>query len=327
MPRVVLTAVVLIVLLVGGSRSVAAQESLAAAKDLYAAANYEDALKMLRGLELTEPAEKLEGAQYQVFCLIALDRMPEAEKVVEEILAADPLYAPDTSEASPRVVQTFDSVRGKVAPALTKDLYTEGKAALERKERALAIQKFELLLKVIERSGETENTLLGELKLLATGYVDLARAMPAPKPAPPLNPVPAIGNSPVNGNGNGTHTNGVADGDGSRAGSAPANGAPAGATVLPAGFVAAVPLTERFPPYDPKFLGRGATFKGSIRLRISADGRVEQAEIVQPIHQFYDARLLDAAQLWRYRPATMKGVPVVSERTVIVQLKQETPNP
>jgi TonB family protein len=87
-----------------------------------------------------------------------------------------------------------------------------------------------------------------------------------------------------------------------------------------------VPLTERFPPYDPKFIGRGAEYRGSIRLQISAAGRVEKADIVQPIHQFYDRRLLDAALQWRYRPATMKGVPIASERTVIVQLKQELPS-
>lgn len=345
MPRVVITTVALLALFVGAARSVSAQESLAAAKDLYAAASYEEALKMLRGLELTEAAEKREGEQYQVFCLIALDRMPEAEEVVAQILQSDPLYSPNKDEASPRVVQMFDAVRAKAAPGLAKDLFADGKAAMEKKEREVALQKFELLLKVIERSGGTENTLLDELKLLATGYVGLARAMAPAKPAavPTLPPstTAANGNSaPPNGNGtpsangsvangNGSHTNGTGNpSNGTGTGSTPANGSPAGGTtVLPAGFVPAVPLTERFPPYDPKFLGRANQYKGSIRLRISADGRVENAEIVQSIHQFYDARLLDAALTWRYRPATLKGVPLASERTVVVQLKQEQPNP
>ena len=342
MPRFVLTSLALVALLVGASPSVSAQETLAAAKALYAEASYEDALKMLRNLELTDASEKVEGQQYQVFCLIALDRMPEAEKVVQEILDTDPLYAPNKDEASPRVVQLFDTIRTKAAPALAKDLFADGKAALERKERDAAVQKFELLLKVIERSGERDNTLLNELKLLADGYVDLARAIPAAKPAAPpaapANPaasngtgapsaVPTNGNgAPANGapaNGNGDHAGGAPNG-----GSAPSNASQAGGTtVLPAGFVAAVPLTERFPPYDPKFIGRGADYKGTIRLQITADGRVEKADIVQSIHQFYDRRLLDAAMQWRYRPATLKGVPIASERTVIVQLKQEPPTP
>ena len=339
MPRFAITTIALVALFVGASRSVSAQETLAAAKELYAAASYEDALKVLRGLELTDAAEKIEGQQYQVFCLLALDRMPEAEKVVQEILDSDPLYSPNTDEASPRVVQMFDSVRTKAAPALAKDLFADGKAALDRKEREVAVRKFELLLKVIERSGETENTLLNELKLLAGGYVDLAKAMspakPAATPSTPAN-APAMTNGngapaavPTNGTGaapNGAATNGTANSSNgsSNGGSTPANASPAGSTtVLPAGFVPAVPLTERFPPYDPKFIGRGAEYKGSIRLQIGADGRVEKADIVQPIHQFYDRRLLDAALQWRYRPATLKGVPIASERTVIVQLKQE----
>lgn len=336
MPRFVITTVALLALLAGASRSVAAQETLAAAKELYAGASYEEALKILRGLELTDPAEKVEGAQYQVFCLIALDRMPEAEKVVEQILDSDPLYAPDTTEASPRVVQMFDAIRAKAAPTLAKGLFTDGKEALDRKEREVAVQKFELLLKVIERSGDTGNTLLSELKLLADGYVDLARAMAPTKPAAPANSTVSNGNgapsgaaTPTNGygvppvaaptNGNGDSSNGS-----SANGTPPANGSPAGSTtVLPAGFVPAVPLTERFPPYDPKFIGRGMEYKGTIRLKIAVDGTVEGAEIVQSIHQFYDRRLLDAALQWKYRPATMRGVPIASERTVIVQLKQE----
>lgn len=327
MMRLAFTLVALVVALAVAAGSAAGQETLQAAKDLYAAAAYEDALKILRGRELSNPAEKLEAAQYEVFCLIALDRLPEAEQAVEHILDADPLYSPDVDEASPRVVQMFDAVRVKAAPALATDLFTAGKAALERQEREIALQKFELLLKVIERSGDTDSLLLSELKLLAVAYAGLVRGTPAAR-SPLVDAGGAAGSGPTS-TGTQAPNPTEASGDDVPAASAAAD-APASmesAPPLPAGFVPPVPLTETLPAYDPRFIGARAESKGSIRLKITAEGRVESAEIVQSIQGFYDRRLLDAAARWRYRPATLRGVPIASERTVVVQLKQDQPTP
>jgi tetratricopeptide (TPR) repeat protein len=293
MTRCILTIITLIGITAGIPRSVAAQDSLAAAKDLYAAAAYEDALKVLGRIE--EPQQKIQNAQYQVFCLIALDRHVEAERVIQRMLEADPLFAPDREEASPRVQETFERVRAQMAPRLARALYAEAKAAFERKEHDSALEKFELVLQIAQRAGETENTLLSELELLAGGFVDLARAAVAAQAPATLAFTSA---SPP------------------AAPTAPGAGA--------AALTPAVPIVERFPPWNPYgFAGRGLQFKGKIRLQISAAGSVEAAEIVEAIHPTYDQRLLSAAASWKYEPARRGGVPVPSERVVLVNLKEQ----
>src|SRR5688500_9779456 len=114
MARLIVSIITLIGIVSGVTRPVAAQETLAAAKDLYAAAAYEDALKVLARID--DPQQKTQNAKYQVFCLIALDRHAEAAGVIERMLEADPLYTPDREEASPRVQETFERVRAQIAP-------------------------------------------------------------------------------------------------------------------------------------------------------------------------------------------------------------------
>lgn len=294
MKRWAVTIITLIGIAGGGLRSVAAQETLAAAKDLYAAAAYEDALKVLARIE--DPQQKTQNAKYQVFCLIALDRHAEAAGVIERMLEADPLFTPDREEASPRVQETFERVRAQIAPRLARALYADAKAAFERKEHDSALEKFELLLQIIERAGAAEDTLLGEFKLLAGGFVVLARAAAAAK-APPT-PSSATAPAPA---------------------PAPAPSAPADSVLTPA-----KPILEQFPPWNPiGFAGRGQQFHGMLRLRISADGRVEAAELVDPVHPAYDQQLLRAAASWKYQPALRRGAPVQSERVVAIHLKQD----
>lgn len=302
MTRWAVAIITLIGIVSGVTRSVAAQETLAAAKDLYAAAAYEDALKVLARIE--DPQQKTQNAKYQVFCLIALDRHAEAAGVIERMLEADPLFTPDREEASPRVQETFERVRAQIAPRLARALYADAKGAFERKEHDSALKKFELLLQIIERAGAGEDTMLGEFKVLAGGFLELARAAAATAKAPasPSSPVP--GPVPAATPTTPTTSPGAANGD----------------SVL----TPAVPILEQFPPWNPiGFTGRGQQFHGMLRIRISADGRVEAADLVDPVHPSYDQTLLRAAANWKYQPARRGGAPVQSERVVAVQLKQE----
>jgi tetratricopeptide (TPR) repeat protein len=288
-----LIAVFVIALALAGHSPAAAQtpagpvasDSLDAAKGLYAAASYEAALEMLTRLK---PAS--EHAAYEVFCLIALDRVPAAEKRIQEILELDPLFAPDREEASPRVLEMFDKVRTFIAPRLARGLYVDGKAAFDRKESEVALKKFELLLQIIERAGAADS-VLADLKLLASGYLDLAKAAVAPPPAP--------------------------------AAAAPAASAPVPQPEEP--VTPPVPISETFPPWEPSRFGvtRGQAFQGVIRVTVSDTGRVLTATIVESIHPSYDQPLLDAAAKWRYKPGRRGAVPVESERLVAVRLKPE----
>jgi TonB family protein len=303
MTRWIVSIITLVGIAGGFSRSVAAQETLAAAKDLYAAAAYEDALKVLARME--DPQQKVENAKYQAFCLIALDRHAEAEGVIERMLEADPLFAPDREEVSPRVQETFERVRAQVAPRLARTLYADAKAAFERKEHDSALEKFELVLQIIERAGESEDPLLGEFKLLAGGFVQLARAAVTAE-APPASSAPTGSAATV-----------------PAPPPAPTESAPAAPAAAEVAFAPAVPIEEVFPPWNPiGFAGRGHQFSGVIRVRISAAGLVESAEIVKPIHPSYDQQLVRAAADWKYEPARRGGTPLPSERLVAVNLKQ-----
>jgi TonB family protein len=134
---------------------------------------------------------------------------------------------------------------------------------------------------------------LTELRLLASGFLDLSRALRSKE----AEPVPAT--------------------------TAPAAAAvPPAAASKPVEIVPATAIKQTMPPWTPgDGVSRQATFVGEIRVRISALGRVDGAEIVRSVHPVYDRLLLTAAKSWEYQPATRNGVATASEQVVQVQLK------
>src|SRR5687767_11803127 len=150
-------------------------DSVQSVKELYAAAAYEDALALVGRVQTDRPDPELE--QYRAFCLFALGRSAEAHTAIERLVAIDPLYVPDAAEISPRVQEAFTQARQRALPDVAKRLYIEAKAALERKDRGAAIMGFEKLLRIIETARPGAETL-SEMKLLASGFLDLSRAIP-----------------------------------------------------------------------------------------------------------------------------------------------------
>ena len=259
-----------------------AQETLQHVKDLYASAAYEDALGVLARLQ--NPAQRLEIERYRVFCLIALDRTAEAERAIQGILSEDPLYTPD--EAPPSILELFKRVKREVAPQLARSLYTDGKAAMDRQEQDEAIRKFEQLLQLTDDPAVRDETIVSELRLLAAGFLDLARASARAKAEPKMEADPA----PV--------------------------------AVAPVVVTPPIPIRQELPrwvPYDAAT--KQAEFKGAVKVSISAEGKVEKAEIVTPTDRQYDRELLNAARGWEYQPATRNGVAVASEKIVSVYLR------
>ena len=159
------------------------QETLQHVKDLYASAAYEDALGVLARLQ--SPDQRLEIERYRVYCLIALDRPAEAEKAILGILSEDPLYSPE--DAAPRVVDLFKRVKRQATPQIARSLYNDGKAAMARKEQERAMRKFEQLLQLTEDAEIRNDTLISELRMLASGFL-ISRG-PAHRPRRP-NPRP-----------------------------------------------------------------------------------------------------------------------------------------
>src|SRR5687768_6296139 len=100
----------------------AADDTLAAARDMYAAAAYEDALVVLNRLRAggTSGEESRVIDQYRAFCLLALGRATDAERAIESIIVADPLFEPAGDEVSPRDRTAFSEVRKRVLPTIVQ---------------------------------------------------------------------------------------------------------------------------------------------------------------------------------------------------------------
>jgi TonB family protein len=257
--------------------------SLQSVKDLYASAAYEDALTAVAKLDAAAP--NMEADEYRVYCLVALGRLDEADKAVEDVLTARPEYHASSAEASPRIQALFAKVRRRIGPALVKRMYQQAKAAMDKKDREEAIAQFEAMLRIAEDPDVRDEPSIAELKELGTGFLELSRAMA--KPTPPA-------------------------------------AAPSAAPVRPAVIVPPVALRQQLPGWVPDPVSRATEFHGSVRVQISAEGKVTDAEMTKSVHPAYDQLILRAARGWLYEPARKDGVPIPSEKTVQIAV---TPPP
>jgi protein TonB len=261
-----------------------AQNAIEKARTLYASAAYEDALIELGRTSL--PPENVEVAQYRVLCLLALERTAEAETVIEALIRSKPDFAPNPEDTPPRALEAYARVRRRVMPVLARRMYVDAKAAFTAKDRARAIDAFGELVALLEREGTADETL-SEMRLLAAGFLDLSKALPAAE-EPKVDEEVQAEPEPVK----------------------------------PPEIVKPVPISQDLPRWVPAdAMSRQNEFTGVVRIQISETGSVLAAEMVKPIHPGYDRVLLDAARRWTYNPALRDGVPVVSEHLVEVKLR------
>ena len=174
----------------------AADNTLAAARDLYAAAAYEEALTILNQLsEGTHvPDEERAIQQYRAFCLLALGRTADAEQAIAAVVAVQPRYQPGESDVSPRVRTTFAEVRRRVLPTVIQQQYAIAKSSYDRKNYAEAAERFNYVLDVMndpEVRPVAAQPPLSDLRVLATGFRDLAVSAATPPPAPKPQPAAA----------------------------------------------------------------------------------------------------------------------------------------
>jgi tetratricopeptide (TPR) repeat protein len=279
-------------LMFGGSPG--PQDSLQAAKDLYASAAYEDALAILSRLQRADPparADALEQVQqYRAFCLIALSRLEEAQQAIESVVTANPMYVPSAVDVPPRIQEAFARTRKQLLPEIARQQYILAKRALDRKDRDAAVSGFEGVVRLIDGAGPEAADALDELRFLAAGFLDLSKAMGVP----PREPAPAQAD-PV---------------------------APVRSLEPPLEVTPPIVIRQVLPRWIPTdAASRQATFVGAIRVSITATGFVENAQMLRPAHPSYDPLLLEAAKSWEYQPARRGGVAVPSDRVVEVQLK------
>src|SRR4051812_28852683 len=125
---------------------------LAAARDLYASARYDEALAVLNGMRPGDGVapDRKAVEQYRSLCLLALGRGTEAESAIAAVVTADPLFVPAEADASPRVRLAFSDVRQRLLPQIATTRYAAAKAAYDRKDYSVAEAQFRSLLTLLD---------------------------------------------------------------------------------------------------------------------------------------------------------------------------------
>jgi tetratricopeptide (TPR) repeat protein len=281
----------------------APEDSLASARDLYAAAAYEDALLVLNRLRAggVLPGEAPVIEQYRAFCLLALGRSADAEQAIANLVTTDPLFEP-SQEVSPRIRTAFADVRRRMLPGIVQNTYAVAKAAYDQKNFVAAAGGFRRVLEVLndpDVAAAAAQPPLSDLKTLAAGFHDLSAAAAAPPPPPPPPPAPAPAPAPE----------------------AVQPAVPAPPRVYGIEDTSVVPpiaIKQALPPFPM----RGAMPPhGAIEVVIDESGKVETAVMRIPLAAVYDRQAVNAARSWEYRPATLNGVPVKYRKVIQITVR------
>jgi hypothetical protein len=286
--------------LTAGAASVSAQDSLSSARDLYAAAAYEDALTVLDRLRPADRplAEARSIEQYRAFCLLALGRGTEAERAIEAVVANEPMFHPSDTDVSPRVRSMFSDVRRRMLPGIAQRKYADAKAAYDRKDFTTAAAGFNDVLAMLadpDVGAAASQPPLSDVKTLAGGFRDLAVTASTPAPLPPA-PIPQ----------------------------APPVAAPAKADpnriygVSDTNVVPPISVRQELPPFP---IVVSSEMSGSMDVVVDETGAVITAMMRQPVSPMYDSHALAASKSWRYRPATLNGTPVKYRKTIQIAIK------
>jgi tetratricopeptide (TPR) repeat protein len=288
------------------------QETLNAAKDLYASAAYEDALSTLASVDAgsATPDISRQVNQYRAFCLYALGRTAEAESVAESLIQKDPLMQLDLADTSPRLQAMFTRTRTRLLPGLIRDKYRTVKVSLDRKDYAAA-EPYLIDLRQMLGDAQTAGAWdegLADLRVLVDGFLDLSRA----KSEQSARPVAGRVDVPPD----------------AKAAAAALSNAPApdpvkGRRIFTAGdqnLVEPVALDQRMPtlPQQLEAIMNRSHRRGTLEVLIDEHGAVETAVIKDSINPTYDQLLIAAARRWRYRPAMQNGTPVRYAKTILV---------
>jgi tetratricopeptide (TPR) repeat protein len=283
---------------------IVAEDSLSAARDLYAAAAYEDALAALDRLRAggVRVDEGRAVDQYRAFCLLALGKSSEAAQAIEAVVSADPSYHPADSDVSPRVRAAFSDVRRRLLPDLAQQKYQLAKASFDRKDYRVAAESFGQLLDLFadpDLAAAVAKPPLTDLRMLALGFRDLSAQALAPPPAPvpaPQPAAPAVASAPP---------------------PAPVPQAPRIYASSDANVLPPAAIRQEVPPYS------GTLFRavqGIVEVVVDENGGVISAAIRAPMSAVYDRQVLAAAATWRYKPALLDGTPVKYRKFIQIAL-------
>jgi len=302
------------VLAVAPGRAARGQDPLASARDLYAAAQYEEALKALDALAASPPSPEIVLAvqQQRALCLLALSRKAEAERAIEAVLDIDPFYQPGEDDAAPWVRTAFREVRQRVLPGALQQLYGRAKQSFDRKVWPEASTGFSDVLKLLDDKDLTlDKGAQADMRMVVQGFLDLAKAAAEMAPAAPP-PVAQTQEPPAPAKPAAAADAGVQP---------PAPAKPEDDSVVydttATNVVPPLPLRQSLAIPDAQ-RPIGANKEGTVEIVISATGTVESVVLRQALGGVYDALVLQAATGWRYRAAMRGGKPVRYRRVVRV---------
>jgi len=283
---------------------------LTAARDLYASARYDEALAVLNGMRLDDQAaERKSIEQYRSLCLLALGRGTEAEAAIAAVVKADPLFQPNESDASPRVRSAFAEVRQRLLPDIAGTRYNQAKSAYDRREFTAAERQFRELVSLLE--DPQMGGRLSDLRILATGFLDLSTAALAPPPPPPT-PEPKREEAPPAAPPQVARPLGQA---------APAV-KPSAQQVYSSddtGVVAPIVIRQDVPRVQAQIVSQTRPL-GLLEVLIDEQGRVVSVTLRSSVHPLYDPLLMAAARDWKYQPAMVNGVPVKFRKLIKINV-------
>jgi hypothetical protein len=276
-------------------------QSLDAAKELYASAEYDSALAMLNGLRSPErPREEQQSIElYRVLCLVATGKEADAKGIMEGLVNRNPLYRP-TTDLPPRVRTTYNETRKRLLPAAAQTAYQEAKAAFDIKDFIGAERGFALVLQVLadpDVEAVASRSPLSDIRTLASGFHELsAKAAAPPEPiAPAPAPAPVVPEVPPPSPPRVAKIYNATDGN----------------------VVPPITLHQQIPAFRGQV--REAQV-GIIEVVIDTMGGVESAMVIASINPLYDRQALAAARLWQYQPARLDGAAVKYVKRIQVNL-------
>jgi outer membrane biosynthesis protein TonB len=277
------------------SRPVAAQDPLSDAKRSYDAASYSEALTALD--KVTATGDVVEVEKYRALCFLALGRPKDAEGSLERLVMARPLFTLDDNDASPKLVALFNVVRKRVIPEAAKQVYQRARANFDSHNMAEANKGFKEVIALADMVPVDQDVVMGELKVLASGFVGLTDALGAKPEAPPT---PAPGRSAP-----------------AAAAAVPTptvvTTAPSLDTTYDASDTTVIPpvaINRSIPTWTRPELLRYTAFQGLLDITVGEQGNVIAATMLKPFQSTYDSELVSAAKKWKFRPATLAGRPV-----------------
>jgi tetratricopeptide (TPR) repeat protein len=293
--------------------TLAAQDPLNEARDLYASAAYEEALGALSRLDKTVPVTE-QVDQYRAFCLVALGRTAEAQAVAEALVTRNPLIEID-GDASPRIVAIFTAARQQLLPGLIREKYRTARASFDQKDFASAQPQLETVKRMLEESARlgASDAAAGDLGVLVEGFLNLiettaALAKPAMREAPPDTITAAPAAPPPSAESPRPET----------------AAAPRIYTTGASDVVAPIALRQDVPPIPVELrqVMRTGPNAGTVEVLIDEQGNVEDVIMRETIQPVYDRLVMNAARKWKYRPALKGQAPVkfVKRIAILVEI-------